>query len=79
MVYAKQCPGITDVASASVAFAATSSKLSLTLISPELKEDSYVWGSRRYFPFGVDGMLPDSATAFFANVGFDAVAPLPKR
>ncbi|XP_058769696.1 uncharacterized protein LOC131643485 [Vicia villosa] len=27
-----------------------------------------------YFPFGVDGMLAGSATAFFAYVGFDAVA-----
>ncbi|MED6221088.1 Carnitine O-acetyltransferase mitochondrial [Stylosanthes scabra] len=27
-----------------------------------------------YFPFGIDGMLAGSATAFFAYVGFDAVA-----
>jgi solute carrier family 7 (cationic amino acid transporter), member 1 len=27
-----------------------------------------------YFPFGVDGMFAGSATAFFAYIGFDAVA-----
>ncbi|KAL5079290.1 hypothetical protein RYX36_007711 [Vicia faba] len=27
-----------------------------------------------YFPFGIDGMIAGSATAFFAYIGFDAVA-----